>query len=275
MSSKAKRLGSLADIYQSQSLDGSITRLRLDRIHPSQEQPRQDRTVGIDDLAQSLKKDGLLSPIIVKKKGNDYCIIAGERRYHAASKLGWEQIECRIISRQEQDYWRIAIIENLQRENLNAEEEAMALLRLKKQDDLNDTELAKLVGKSRNYINEILGIAQLPKNIMEDCRKHGIQQHNMLIQVVQSYRKGNVEEFLQNYKKGIIRTIRNARKFNQKSTKDILPPPQKLQETKPSKANVTGFQMKLEGEAIIIQCPGKEEARQLSEKINKHFLKSS
>ena len=214
MASKNKRLGALADIYQAQSLDGAITRIRLSKIRPSTEQPRQNRTLGVDELAESIARDGLLSPMIVTKEGEGYRIIAGERRYHALQKLGWQEAECRIISREQRDYWRISIIENLQRENLSPEEEATALLRLKKQENLSDEGLAKLVGKSRNYITEILGIAQLPEAILEQCRAAGIDNRNLMIQVVQSYKRNNLDEFLDAYRDGRIRTVRAARAFN-------------------------------------------------------------
>ena len=278
MSSKTKKLGTLADIYQAQKLDGAITQIRLDRIQPSQEQPRQNRTTNVDDLAISLKNDGLLSPIVVKKEGDYYRIIAGERRYHAACKLGWERVECRIISREEQDYWRIAIIENLQRENLSAGEEAVALLRLKKQDNLNDAQLAKSVGKSRNYITEILGIAQLPEEVLENCQAHGIKQRNMLIQVVQSYRKGHLEAFLDSYRKGEIRTISKARQFNKKKDQNrVEKKQQKVYSTNSDKIKrktypKSDFTLSIKGKAVIINCPQTKIAQDLSEQIQLHFF---
>ena len=214
MASKTKRLGSLADVYQAQNLDGTITSIRLDRIHPSEEQPRQNRTQGVDELAESIRVDGLLSPLVVTKDGDSYRVIAGELRYLALRKRGKESAECRIISREERDYWRIAIVENLQREDLSAEEEAQALLRLKKQDQLSDEGLAKLVGKSRNYITEILGIAQLPEDVLAECQSAGIDNRNLMIQVVQSYKKGTVADFLEAYRQGTVRTVRAARDFN-------------------------------------------------------------
>ena len=214
MSSKTKKLGTLADIYQSKHLDGSISNIKLSRIKPSEIQPRQDRKNALNDLAESLKTDGLLSPIIVVKEKESYRIIAGERRFHAASSLGWESIECKIISRKDSELWRIAIIENLQRENLTPEEEASALSKLKDYDNLSDAQVAKMVGKSRNYISEILGIAQLPKEAIELCKSKGITQHNMLIQAVQAFRKGKLDEFANQFSQGNIDTVKKAKEFN-------------------------------------------------------------
>ncbi len=217
MSSKLKKLGSLADIYQSENLDGTITRIRLDRIHPSDEQPRKDARFGVDELAASIGKDGLLSPIVVTREGESYRIIAGERRFHALNKLGWQEAECRIISREERDYWRIAIVENLQREDLPAEDEAAALLRLKKQENLSDQALATLVGKSRNYITEILSIASLPEDVLEQCKAVSIDNKNMLIQVAQAHKNGNWKSFLEAFQRGEVRTVRGAKNFIQSS----------------------------------------------------------
>lgn len=279
MSSKTKRLGNLADIYQAESLDGNISQIELNRIQPSEQQPRIDRRIGIDDLALSLKKEGLLSPLIVTKEKEKYRIIAGERRYHAASKLGWKQLECRIISRQEKDYWRIAIIENIQRENLNAQEEASALMRLKKQEQLSDAQLAKLVGKSRNYITEILGIAHLPEEVLSQCQELGVNQRNMLIQVVQSYKKGRIEDFLQSYRSGTVRTVRKARELNQNKNRtntENSSPSKVFQDSfkKHERAPPTDFKLKLEKNTITIQCPGVEEAQRLLSKIRLQLHKS-
>ena len=268
MSSKTKRLGTLADIYRSQNLDGTISQLQLKKIQPSDKQPRQNRTIGINDLSESLKRDGLLTPLIVTKVENHYRIIAGERRYHAASLLGWEYIECRIISRKEQDYWRIAIIENLQRENLSPREEAQALMHLKKQENASDAKLASLVGKSRSYITEILGIAQLPEEVFKSCQENNIHQYNMLIQVVQAYRKGNVDQFIKNYQKGNIQNVRLAKQFNQKGEGSL---PTTTIDQKPKINEYVTKEMKthaqLQGNNIIIECPNVLEAQKIMKRI--------
>lgn len=281
MASKTKRLGSLADIYQAQNLDGTITAIKLDRIHPSAEQPRQNRTAGVDELAESISRDGLLSPLVVTKDGEKYRIIAGERRYHALRKLGHAQAECRIISREERDYWRIAIVENLQRENLSADEEAAALLRLKKQDNLSDDGLAKLVGKSRNYITEILGIAALPEDVRRESRAAGIDNRNLMIQVVQAYKKGNVREFLDAYRDGAVRTVRAAREFNRGAGE-----PAGKSATRDKKSAKSGpdagapdqlfsdYRIQIKGSEVRVKCPNPEDAARLEKHIRQKFLKS-
>ena len=282
MSSKLKKLGALADIYQSEHLDGTITSIRLDKIKPSNDQPRQDRTLAVDELAASIKKDGLLSPIVVTRDGaTNYRVIAGERRYHACLKLGLQEVECRIISREERDYWRIAIIENLQRENLSAQEEAIALLKLKKQENYSDADLAALVGKSRNYITEILGIAGLPVDILEECRQAGIDNKNLLIQAVQAHKRGGMNAFLDAFRAGEIRTVRAARDFVQQKNSSATPAtersgqgrllPEESESDESASAPMPVFKAK--GNVLTITCDSPDEVRKLKSLIRKHYKK--
>jgi len=266
-SSKHKKLGGFADIFQSESLDGSIVQIRLDKIYPSGDQPRRDRKHAVTDLAASIKKDGLLSPIVVTKEGEKYRIIAGERRFHAVSSLGWKEVECRIISREERDYFRIAVIENLQRENLSAEEEAAAFLRLKKQENYSDAELAAIVGKSRNYITEILGIASLPEEVLHACKNTGIDNKNFMIQVVQAHKKGNWKEFLKAYESGTLKTVREAREFN-KGEGDKKEPKKPHSQKKSKFADIF-----VKNHQIIIECHSSDEAEELFTELKK-LLKS-
>lgn len=273
MSSKHKKLGGLADIFQSESLDGAITKLPIARIRPSEDQPRRDRTHAVDELSESIRRDGLLSPIVVTKEGDTYRVIAGERRFHAVSRLGWKDVECRIISREQRDYFRIALIENLQRENLNAEEEADALIKLKKQEDLSDQELAKLVGKSRNYVTEILSIATLPPEYLEECRSRGLTQKNFLIQAVQAFRKGRHEEFLSAFEGGEIRTVRDAKDFNQERTTTVRSHERKSPVTNPA-ANPP-LRIERKGEQIIITTADASSAEQIEKVIRKVLSRAS
>ncbi|MCG9875155.1 MAG: ParB/RepB/Spo0J family partition protein [Leptospiraceae bacterium] len=217
MSSKSKRLGSLADVFKSESLDGTMRKIRMDRIQPSTNQPRQDRTKGVSELAESLKKEGLLQPIVVAKDEKDedkYRIIAGERRYHAASSLGWMEIECKIFDRNEKEIYKLAIIENLQREDLSAFEEADALNHLKLEYKYTDSELADMFGKSRSYMSEILSIANLSPKAVKSCRDLEIDNKNLLVQAAQAEKKGNLQEFLERIKAGELKTVKDAKNFN-------------------------------------------------------------
>lgn len=275
MTSKTKRLGSLADIYRRETLDGVIQSIKLSKLRPSAEQPRQQRTVNIDELAESIKREGLLSPLLVTRDGEGYRIIAGERRYHALKKLGRQEAECRIISREERDYWRIAIVENLQREDLTPQEEAQALLRLKKQEDLSDQNLAELVGKSRNYVTEILGIAGLPEAALAQCRSAGIDSRNLLIQAVQAFRRDQLNEFVEAYRQGAIKTVRQARDFVQHREQGESGPAaaassQARGASTGERAGAIAPEIVLRGNELILRCASPEQARYYRDLIRKH-----
>lgn len=265
MSSKSKKLGAFADIYQREHLDGAITKIKLAKIYPSEHQPRSDRLKAVPELAASIKKDGLLSPIVVTKEDNGYRIIAGERRYHAVKSLGWADIECRIISREIRDYKRIALIENLQREELSATEEAAALMVLKKQEDLSDLELGKTIGKSRNYVTEILGIALMPEEIITACQQAGIHNKNILIQAVQSWKKGKFDSFLKAFKSGEIKTVKQAKSHNkpghEKTARQNTRPATSHQQSMPA--------VTIEKSTITINCKTPDEAHATATRIKK------
>jgi ParB family chromosome partitioning protein len=216
MSAKSKRLGSLADVFFSETLDGTIRKIPLSKIKPSENQPRKDRQKGIDELALSLKADGLLQPIVVARspQGDTYKIIAGERRYHAANSLHWQEIECKIFDRSEEEVYKLAIIENLQRENLTPYEEAEAFRYLKDSKEISDQDLGEILGKSRSYMTEILSIATLPSKELQACKEANIQNKNLLVQAVQAFRKGSFDDFLKKVKEGEVRTVKEAKGFN-------------------------------------------------------------
>ncbi|MFN3603415.1 MAG: ParB/RepB/Spo0J family partition protein [Leptonema sp. (in: bacteria)] len=265
MSSKAKKLGTLADIFQAEKLDGTILKIPVHKIKPSEIQPRQNRTLKIEDLSKSISQDGLLSPILVTKENDYYRIIAGERRYHAVISLGWKEIECKIISRETKDYFRISLIENLQREDLTPEEEAQAMLFLKKQENLTDSELANLLGKSRNYISEILSINELPKEAIQRCKDLGFLNKNFLIQVAQAFKKGNLDSFLNALEEGTIKTVKDAKKFNKIPVKaHFREKPKKENEKQPY------YEIHLEENKILIIT----EDKVLAKKIH-HWIKEN
>lgn len=220
MSSKSKRLGSLADIFQSESLDGTVRKIKLTKIKPSERQPRQDRLKSINELSESIKDEGLLQPIVVNKIENEdlYKIIAGERRFHAVSKLGWTEVECKILNKSDKEIYKLAVIENLQRENLSAFDEVESLKILKKEYSYSDQELATIFGKSRNYISEILSISQLSQGKIDECKEVGIENKNLLIQASQADKKGSFKEFIEKFKAGKLKTVREAKEFNKAKT---------------------------------------------------------
>ena len=232
MVSKNKKLSSAVEIFE-QSVEGSIRKISLSDIMPSVEQPRKNIEVNLKSLISSLKSEGLLQPIVVTKEGSDYKIIAGERRYRAAKAAGWKDIECRILSKNEKDTFRLAVIENLQRENLDPIEEANAYRKLKDRYNYNDKEMSDIIGKSRNYISEILSIADIPDDLQEKATNTGLDSKNILVQYAQAVKNGFGDQFLTEFKNGTITTVREAKGFVKDSkaptSKQTRPPKPKNQ----------------------------------------------
>ena len=145
-----------------------IVELNIDDIRPNPYQPRQifDQQA-LTELAHSIKENGVFQPIIVKKSIKGYEVIAGERRLRASKIVGNKTIPAIIRQLNDEKMAEIALLENLQRENLNALEEAKAYKKLIEQLNITQEELAKKVSKSRSHVTNIIGILRLPKEVQE------------------------------------------------------------------------------------------------------------
>jgi ParB family transcriptional regulator, chromosome partitioning protein len=193
--------------------------LPLALVRPNPDQPRQHfDDASLDDLTASVKEKGVLQPVLARKdpKGEGYILIAGERRWRAATAAGLTEIPALI--RNEADHLEVALIENVQRENLNAFEEAEALLKLKQARGYTDEQLAKIIGKSRSSVTESLTLNGLPEAIKAECRTSDIGSKSQLLQVL---RAGNNEEKLalwQAFKTGEVRTVRDMRNHKTSAT---------------------------------------------------------
>ena len=138
----------------------------LSSIRANPYQPRQlfDQEA-LQELASSIKEHGIFQPIILKKAIQGYEIVAGERRCRAAKMVGLTEVPAIIVDFTDQQMMEIALLENIQRENLNAIEEAQAYQNMMEKLQLTQNELAKRVGKSRSYIANILRLLMLPEDI--------------------------------------------------------------------------------------------------------------
>lgn len=163
-------LGALIEDATEES--GTVTHkeeiLKLSKIEPNPNQPRSKfNEEELADLTASIKKDGLLQPILVRLKGEKYQIIAGERRYHACKQAGLSEVPVRILEMDEEQTLRVALIENLQRSDLNAIEEARGYKSLMSVGNLTQAELAEAVSKSRSAVANSLRLLDLPDEIQE------------------------------------------------------------------------------------------------------------
>jgi ParB family chromosome partitioning protein len=159
--------------------------IALDKLDPNPEQPR----VEIGDLAEltaSIKEKGVLEPLLVRpsRLSGRWMIIAGERRWRAATAAGLREVPCIEMEVDDRAVAEIALIENMQRKDLTAWEEADGLLALSERFGYTHEEIARKVGKSRSTITESLSIAAIPEEIRGRCRRADISSKSLLLQIV-------------------------------------------------------------------------------------------
>ncbi|MGE5243887.1 MAG: ParB/RepB/Spo0J family partition protein [Betaproteobacteria bacterium] len=151
---------------------GSPIEVDVDRISPSTFQPRvQVDDARLDELARSIQSNGVIQPIVVRKTGDRYQIIAGERRWRAAQKAGLARVPVvvrEVAPGQEQSLLEMALIENIQREDLNPIDEALAYKRLTDEFHLTQESIATAVGKDRASIANYLRLLRLPDEVRGD-----------------------------------------------------------------------------------------------------------
>lgn len=183
METKRRALGKgLEELFSSEQMDisqveeriidstpkESIVNLKLDELRSNPYQPRKNfEEESLQELADSIKKHGVFQPIIAKKSVKGYEIIAGERRVKASRMAGLETIPAIVKNFTDEEMMEIALLENLQREDLSALEEATAYQKLQESLHLTQEELAKKVGKSRSHVTNMLGLLQLPEEVKD------------------------------------------------------------------------------------------------------------
>lgn len=143
-------------------------RIAMSRIRANPFQPRREFDAAeLAELESSLKMSGLLQPITVRRKGDAYELIAGERRFRAATNLGWSEISAIVRDFDDQTMLVLALVENLQRANLNAIEEARGYRRLIDEFQLTQQQVADAVGKDRTTVTNLLRVLTLPEAVQQ------------------------------------------------------------------------------------------------------------
>ena len=169
----------------------SIGRLiPVEDIEPNPDQPRQ----ALGDLAEltaSIREKGILEPLLVRKVGGRFEIIAGERRFRAAIEAGLTELPCVIRESSDAEMMELALVENLQRKDLTAFEEADGLKVLAEKYGYTHEAMAEKLGKSRSSITETLSLGAMPEEIRQLCRLADIQSKSVLLQIV---RQGDSEK---------------------------------------------------------------------------------
>jgi ParB family transcriptional regulator, chromosome partitioning protein len=155
----------------------------IDQIDPNPNQPRQ--VMGdLSELMASIAEKGIIEPIIVRQRGTRFQIVAGERRYQAAIQVGLREIPIVIREVDDNEIIEVALVENLQRKDLTAFEEAEALQSLSDRCRYTHEDMAKRLGKSRTAITESLSLNAMPDEVKNLCRLADIHSKSLLLQVV-------------------------------------------------------------------------------------------
>ncbi|MGX9518965.1 ParB/RepB/Spo0J family partition protein [Vibrio mediterranei] len=166
-SSIAREKQQVATQSQSLSTDGDLAELSINSLRPGIYQPRKDLAPeALEELAASIQSQGIIQPIVVRSVGHEqFEIIAGERRWRAARQAGLKMVPCLVKNVQDRAAVAMALIENIQREDLNAIEEAQALERLQDEFELTHQQVADVIGKSRTAVSNLLRLNQLEPSV--------------------------------------------------------------------------------------------------------------
>ncbi len=160
--SESKKTEETAEIKSGEQM------MRINMVEPNRDQPRRNfEEDALLELADSIKQYGVLQPLIVRKRNDYYEIIAGERRWRAAKMAGVKEVPVIIKEYNEQEILEIALIENIQRENLNPIEEAMAFKKLLEEFNLKQDEVAERVSKSRTAVTNSMRLLKLDQRVQQ------------------------------------------------------------------------------------------------------------
>lgn len=155
----------------------------IDRVDPNPDQPRQ--VMGdLSELMASISEKGVIEPLVVRQRGDRYQIVAGERRYQAAVRVGLRELPVVIREVDDTEVIEVALVENIQRKDLGPFEEAEALANLSSRCGYTHEDLARRLGKSRTTITESLSLAEMPTEVRNLCRLADISSKSLLLQIV-------------------------------------------------------------------------------------------
>lgn len=168
------------DLISKKSAAPLVRMIALDKIDPN---PNQARTElgDLQELMASIKTKGVLEPIIVRPRGGRYEIIAGERRFIASKNIGLKEIPCIEKNVDDSEAMEISLVENLQRKDLDAFEEADGLRTLIDIYGYSHTQISEKIGKARSTITEVINISKIPQNIRRLCQEYRLDKNRSLL----------------------------------------------------------------------------------------------
>ena len=200
--------------------------LRISEIEPNRLQPRKDfDEEAIASLADSIKDHGLLQPIVVRPYGRAYQIVAGERRWRAARVAGLGEVPVVIKEFSDSEAMQIALIENLQRENLNPVEEALGYRELSEKYDMTQESIAEMTGRSRSAVTNAIRILGLPDEVLEMIRNGSVSTGHAKVLLALDDEK-TIKELAAQVADGVltVRALENAVKSLKSEKKGKTPP---------------------------------------------------
>jgi ParB family transcriptional regulator, chromosome partitioning protein len=190
----------------------------IEDITPNPQQPRH--VMGdLTELVASVREKGILEPILVRPVGSRFQIIAGERRFRAAVEAGLAEIPCIVRDTNDAETMEIALIENLQRKDLSAFEEADGLKTLAEAYGYTHEKMAERLGKSRTSITETLSLAAMPDDVRDRCRHADIHAKSLLLQIVRQTAPEKMIAMLDRMQREGTPTRHDARRIAQESKK--------------------------------------------------------
>src|ERR1700720_2080419 len=172
--------------------------IRVDQIRPNPDQPR--KALGdLRELTESIREKGVLEPVLVRYVPREDCfhIISGERRYHASRAAGLREVPCIEKTADDAETLEIGLIENLQRKDLTAFEEADGLQRLADHFDYTHDDIARKIGRARSSVTETMSLHVIPSEIRKICVESGIVSKSLLLQVSRQPTEKKMHEMVQ------------------------------------------------------------------------------
>lgn len=170
------------ELISSRTRGPLIRMITIERIDPNPHQPRSEMG-DIQELMNSIREKGILEPILVRPKGDRYEIIAGERRFQAARKLKMTEMPCIEMDVDDREAMELSLIENLQRKDLDAFEEADGLRALMEIYGYTHEKISEKIGKARSTITEVISISKIPDEARRLCQQAGITNRSQLVEI--------------------------------------------------------------------------------------------
>jgi ParB family chromosome partitioning protein len=189
-----KHDGHFVDLISSRSLGPRIRMISIDKIDPNPHQARCELG-NIAELQDSIRSKGILEPILVRAKGSRFEIIAGERRYMASRNIGLKELPCIDMDVEDNEAMEIALIENLQRKDLDIFEEADGLQALADIHSYNHEQISSKIGKARSTITEILSIAKIPQKARDIIAKAGGFSRSTIVEIAKLKTEDDMVKF--------------------------------------------------------------------------------